>query len=250
MANWPVEKRISTARKRIRVLTDAVLEVIDLHAANEIIQYSDKLSKQVPRSYAASAFRTFQDAQFKFEIIRLLALWDKASTNTNSIPSAIVLIDDPEVLSELARQVYDVHARRGVHQMNRDADPKVQDFIDKQLRSSQSKFAKEQSKQALETLKSSVRDAKEIVKRERSEAVRNLRDHLAHSLTETRRETKGPVKPMKYGDETKLLNESIKLIENLYCWVNGTSFDICEDCFEQSRAAARELWGSCKFNIE
>ncbi len=37
----------------------------------------------------------------------------------------------------------------------------------------------------------------------------NLRHkHLAHSLTQTQAEKHGPVPPMKYGDETSLLEAS------------------------------------------
>jgi hypothetical protein len=53
---------------------------------------------------------------------------------------------------------------------------------------------------------------------------------------------------MNYGDERELLNETLPLIEKLYCWVNGVSFS-----FAESRRIdtdyARELWHSCTFNI-
>ena len=75
----------------------------------------------------------------------------------------------------------------------------------------------------------------------------NLRDkHLAHSLEITWREKNGPVQPMKYGDETKLLDASIPILESLYCWVNGTGFS-----FENSQMIdqrnAEALWTGCKF---
>jgi HEPN superfamily AbiU2-like protein len=49
-------------------------------------------------------------------------------------------------------------------------------------------------------------------------SIMNIRDkHIAHSLEATHREKKeGPVQPMKYGDETKLLNASIPILERLY----------------------------------
>ena len=79
----------------------------------------------------------------------------------------------------------------------------------------------------------------------------NLRNkYLAHSLTETRREREvGPVDPMKYGDERDMLNASLPIVEKLYCWINGTSFD-----FENSRGIHRKnaeaLWEACKFDIK
>ena len=75
----------------------------------------------------------------------------------------------------------------------------------------------------------------------------NMRDkHLAHSLETMRREKDGPVQPMKYGDETKLLNAPIQIVETLYCWVNGTSFSI-ESSQEIDQNNAEALWTGCKF---
>ena len=76
----------------------------------------------------------------------------------------------------------------------------------------------------------------------------NIRDkHIAHSLEATHREKKeGPVQPMKYVDETKLLNASIPILERLYCWVNGTSFSI-ENSQKIDQRNAEALWNGCKF---
>jgi hypothetical protein len=79
--------------------------------------------------------------------------------------------------------------------------------------------------------------------------VMNLRDkHLAHSLTKTRREQHGPIPPMKYGDETRLLEASIPIVERLFCWVNGKSFSI-KDSQDIDRKNAEALWNGCKFNV-
>jgi hypothetical protein len=70
----------------------------------------------------------------------------------------------------------------------------------------------------------------------------NFRDkHLAHSLTVTRLEQRGPVQPMKIGDETELLNASIPIIERLHCWVNGKSFSISSSQ-DIDQANAEALW--------
>ena len=78
-------------------------------------------------------------------------------------------------------------------------------------------------------------------------SIMNIRDkHLAHSLETTHREKNGPVQPMKYGDETALLNASIPIVERLYCWVNGTSFSI-ENSQAIDQINAEALWTGCKF---
>jgi hypothetical protein len=52
---------------------------------------------------------------------------------------------------------------------------------------------------------------------------------------------------MKYGDETAVLERSVSIIEQLYCWVNGTSFSI-EDSRRIDEENARSLWQACKFD--
>ena len=88
-----------------------------------------------------------------------------------------------------------------------------------------------------------------ILSSPRHRSVMNMRDkHLAHSLTETRREKEGPVEPMKYGDETALLKDSIPIIESLFCWVNGKSFLISESQ-RIDHENAEALWHGCKFDV-
>ena len=53
---------------------------------------------------------------------------------------------------------------------------------------------------------------------------------------------------MKYGDETRLLEASIPIVERLFCWVNGKSFSI-KDSQDIDRKNAEALWNGCKFNV-
>ena len=249
IADWSPERRIALAKEQTRVLTDRVQEAIKLHASNEIIHYSDVLSKQIPRSHAARAFCAFQDAQFKFEIIALLSVWDRADDNAISILSVIELIEDPKVLACLVQETFDSHASIQTRLLNPSSDPEHEKEIGELLASSQLEFAEDQSRKASGALANSIKIAKETVKREQMASVQNVRNHVSHSLSETRLEQKKTVQPMKYGDETALLNLTVQLIEELYLWVNGTSFDISGDIFERARQDATELWHNCIFNI-
>ena len=72
----------------------------------------------------------------------------------------------------------------------------------------------------------------------------------AHSLSETRLEiVRGQVTPVKYGDETELLNATLPIVEALYCWVNGCGFSF-EDSRKIDRKYAEALWTRCTFDIE
>jgi hypothetical protein len=77
--NWDDAERLSAAKHRTRKLIDHIFSLFMMHEANAIVTYSDCLSRQIPRSFAAHAFNQFQTSMHLFEIIRLCALWDSAS---------------------------------------------------------------------------------------------------------------------------------------------------------------------------
>jgi len=78
----------------------------------------------------------------------------------------------------------------------------------------------------------------------------NMRDkHLAHSLSATRREKVGAIEPMKYGYERDVLKASLPIVQALFCWVSGKSFDF-EDSRRIDRENAKALWEACTFDIK
>jgi len=54
---------------------------------------------------------------------------------------------------------------------------------------------------------------------------------------------------MKYRDSLAILEASLPVVQKLYCWVNGISFDL-EDSRQVDRKNAEALWNACTFNIE
>jgi len=249
VSEWSVQVRITKAKECVEALTHRVQEVLKLHEANKIIQYSDQLSGQIPRSRAANAFKSFQNAMYRQEVIRLLAYWDTAAENAVSIPTAVVLIDDKDVVDALQSATYDAHANRGVRHLNPSDDPDIQQVIDRMAAEHKKEFATKQAALAAKTLKACVEKFGEIQSLQETTSIKNLRDHLAHSLTRTRRETQGNIPPAKFGDEGELLKKTMSLIEDLYCWVNGTSFDISGECADHARRCAEQLWLNCRFEI-
>ncbi|WP_299704228.1 hypothetical protein [uncultured Tateyamaria sp.] len=245
----PISDRIERAKSVTKELTYKVLDVIDLHEANKIISFSDKLATQVPRSYAASAFAVFQNAMFTSEVIKCIALWDRADDNVISIPTVVDLINDAGVLTALVAETRSAHMAREPRSLNPSNDPDIKTAIDKAIVHSQKRFAEDQAKRAYAGLVGALEKSREIIQREQTGSIKNLRDHLAHNLTQTRAEQRSIVPNMKYGDEKHLLEVSIRIIEDLYCWVNGTSFDIGGDCVGHAKVRAEELWLNCRFSI-
>ena len=80
-------ERVQTAKQKTGHVVDHLLYLLALHESNAVVVYSDTLSKQIPRSYAAHAFSVFRQCMSHFEIVRLCALWDSPHPNQKSIPT-------------------------------------------------------------------------------------------------------------------------------------------------------------------
>jgi hypothetical protein len=219
---WAPQKRIEEAKRLTARVVDHLQYLLDIHENNAVVLYSDTLSKQVPKSYAANAFNVFREAMHQIEIVRICALWDSPVLEKESILTVIELIDSEAVLDALAEQ-----ARAGHHD----------------------EFGKQQAEKARASLKAAIKAAREMRKSERLKSIRNLRDkHIGHYLTQTIREKQGEVTPMKHGDEVPVIDVSISLVEALNSWVNQVGLS-----FKEARAIDRKcadaLWRACTFNI-
>jgi len=243
--------RIGEARRVTLRLVDHAHYLLDIHENNAIVLFSDVLSKQIPKSYAANAFNSFREAMHQIEVVRLCALWDAAHLDHESIPTVIELIDDDDVIAVLAQEECARHKGASTPlddgQFKDDAEKKA---VAAAIEEKQNEFADERKAQAMVELKAIIKEARDLRKSERLKSLRNLRDkHLAHYLVESRAEKAGAViESARYGDERIVLETSLKVIETLYCWVNGVGIS-----FEQSRAIDRKcaeaLWNACKFSI-
>jgi hypothetical protein len=218
----PRPERIRLAKAKMEKVLDYFLYVVELHANNSFVLYSPVLASQIPHSHAANAFKVFQRSMYQIEIVRLCAIWDGIDLYKENIPTVVKLIDDDEIIETLVEETRNQHR-------------------------SEQQYADERASEARTELRRAIADVCAIHCSARLASIRNIRDkHLAHSLETTRREKDGPIQPMKYGDETKLLNASIPIVESLYCWVNGTSFSI-ENSQKTDQRNAEALWTGCKF---
>ena len=245
-----VQERIAAAKEKTRRVVDHVHYLLELHENNAIVIYSPTLSAQIPESFAANAFNVFQQGMHQIEIVRLCALWDKAEPEKENIPSVIELIDHPDVIEALAEETAS-HWRGQGGVFNLPDDPELAKLTAQAMRRSNEEFGQEQAQKARDALRKGIADSRVILASDKHTSIMNLRDkHLAHSLSETRREKKsGPLPPVKYGDERDMLSATLPIIEALFCWVNGASLSF-DDSREIDRKNARALWHACKFNIE
>jgi hypothetical protein len=244
------KQRIELARSKMKRVVDHFLYLIELHANNSYVVYSPALSSQIPTSFAANAFNVFQRSMYHFEIVRLCAMWDGTDPQKENIPTVVDLIANDAIIEMLAEDAGRPWAGgSGGSFINLPDDPEHREAIARAIKQTDAQFAAQVTARAKLQLTEVISDVRSILSSTQLESVMNLRHkHLAHSLTETRREKDGPIQPMKVGDETDLINRSISIIEKLYCWVNGTSFQISESQrIDQENAAA--LWKGCKFTV-
>jgi hypothetical protein len=248
--SFSATERIAAAKQKTRRVVDHFLYLLELHENNAIILYTPTLSAQIPTSFAANAFNVFQRGLHQFEIVRLCALWDRAELEKENIPSIIELIDRSEVIERLVEETASYWSGAGGRILNPSDDPEIHAMELEALQRSNQEFGAEQAQKARDGLRKAISDARTIMASPQYASIMNLRDkHLAHSLSQTRREQKvGPLPAIKYGDERDMLNASIPIVEALYCWVNGTSISF-EDSRRLDQKNAKALWGSCAFNI-
>lgn len=251
--NLASQERIDLAKKRMTKVVDYFLYLVELHANNSYAVYSPTLSSQIPKSYAANAFFAFQRSMHQLEIVRLCVLWDRAELKKENISTVIELIDNEAIIRILAANAalpWTTGDPGHIAVVNPMGDPQRDAKIMEAVRESDKEFGIQASKRADWELRHTIAAARKILQSEQLRSLMNVRDeHIAHSLTETRRERRhGPIAPIKIGDETDLFERSIPIVERLYCWVNGTSLSIKESQrIDQDNAEA--LWKGCTFSI-
>jgi hypothetical protein len=244
-----ITERIELAKAKMEKVLNHFLYVVELHANNSFVVYSPTLASQIPSSYAASAFNVFQRSMHQIEILRLCAIWDSADADKENIPTVVELIDNKEIIDVLAAETRSHWTNGSGHLLNPSDDPELAAIEQEAVKISNNRFGDEQALKAGTELVQAIEDSRAVLGSPRLASVMNLRDkHLAHSLTTTRREKRAPVQPMKYGDETDLLNASVPIVERLYCWVNGKGFSVGDSQgIDQENAEA--LWKGCKFEV-
>lgn len=207
------EDRYRRARERTERLVDHLLDIILVHELNQVIVYSDTLSKQIPRSRAAKAFNAFRRNSMSFQILRLCAIWDPSRKDRESIPTVSAL------LSGLS----------------------LEKFLEGEGRHAEVDGTTRQ----LEGVHVRV---KELAASRQLDWLRTHRDHdIAHAL-EHSSEVVERMRAARYGHEGWLLTKSIKVVDDLHLALNGKGF-MWDDAIKNSARCSRELWENCTFSI-
>jgi hypothetical protein len=247
--NLDTKRRIEQAKSKMEKVLGHLLYVLELHANNKLVVCSPILSSQIPASYAANAFNIFQRSMHQIEIVRLCALWDGVDPAKENIPTVVALINKPGIIELLAEETGQHWANQSIRLLKRSDEPQPTAAEIAAIKQAEVQFGDEQASKARTALNEAIVETKAIQSSARLASVMNLRDkQLAHSLSETRREKRTSVAPMKYGDETKLIDISCSIVERLYCWVNGKSFSL-DDSRRIDDENAEALWKGCRISV-
>ncbi|MES2846920.1 MAG: hypothetical protein V4747_18025 [Pseudomonadota bacterium] len=223
------KERLEIARNKLsndqdKGLVPSLLNHLQMHENNRWLVYSDLLANQIPRSHAAKAFSSLQMNALHYELIRICSFWEKLDFDGISIPTVVALAESPDVM-------HLVHAN---HLGQYPAD--------------EGRWREDGARLALCRLHYGIQEAKEIAGSELLKQMRNHRDKLAHQLEQTRLELGGPLIPLpKFGDERKLLQKTVKIVNRLYMSISGIGF-AWNESWSMSKRNARALW--CGVSIE
>jgi hypothetical protein len=227
-----------------------------MHEANAIIIYSPCLAEQIPRSFAAHAFRQFQTGMHLYELLRLCAVWDRPRRDRESIPTIVALINKPEISDAI---VHETHRHFENEALPRDLtlsdDPEIEAAKAEILSNWRINRARDEAKNTRQRLDEAVMRAETVNRWPELEAlVRFRNDHIAHNLdlpepTHEQLQEPSTVRRPKYGDERKVLERTIEIADALHLALNGSSFD-----WHMSREIARKnaaaLWEGCSFDVK
>jgi hypothetical protein len=197
------EERVALAKQKTERVVGHLVYLLQLNANNEIVIYSSALSSQIPTSYAANAFNTFVGALGRFEIVRLCALWDSPQIDKENIPIIVKLVDDRDVVEALVEETRSHWSQKGGQLLtSEDDDPSLAVVSAAEWAEIDKQFGEEEGIRARSDLQAAIAEVRTMLKSKHLAGIMNFRDkHLAHSLSQTRREKVAPIDPMNPGDE-------------------------------------------------
>lgn len=224
MNTQSVDEKIAFARAKTKAVTYHLDEVIRIHENNAYVVYSKTISGQLQTSYAAHAFTTLQNTLINYELVSICRLWDAADPAKENILTIAGLLKNEDVILKL------VNAERSNWPSRIDQ-----------------KYAEERANGMDAKIRQTLASIDAINASQQLASMMNIRDkHLAHSLEVTHREKKsGPVAPLRYGDETKILDQTIPIVEHLYQSINQTGYSF-DDGRTYSKRHAAAFWKGIK----
>ncbi|MEL7178392.1 MAG: hypothetical protein AAFN63_01035 [Pseudomonadota bacterium] len=247
--DWSDQERIERAKDLADRLVDHTRGLLALSENNKVVLYSDMLSSQIPRSFAANAFNDLQRSMQFYFLVRLSAIWDKASPDRESIPTVIALLGKPEVADWFVNETYQYHLNMAPpRELNPTTDPAEQRLRAEYWASYNLNRAEKERANVRRWITFATRVVPRVEHSFLAKSLRPFRDrYIAHNLGASV-DNKGSPTKLRHGDEDKLLRLTVRIVDRLHLALNGTSF-AWDASQEQASRNANELWSNCRFEF-
>ncbi len=247
--NMTNHERLVAAKTCAEAVLDHARQVLRVHESNRLLVFSDQIARQIPVSYGAHTFNDLQESQYKYEILRLCALWDNASSDRQSIPTIIKLIDDHEIVEAVAEETKSGWMSIGTSHVDLEKhDAETQKWIQQAVEASECERAIQQSRLAKRHLRAARCVANKIRNSTRFKAIEHIRHtYTAHALDPSK--VAAPPQAMKYGDEKWLMDWSITVISWLNLALRGASFD-WDESRKIAQRTASAFWGGVTVSVK
>jgi hypothetical protein len=250
LAGLSTAQRIEQATHAIIGVSRVVHFLMNIHETNQIVLYSDMLSRQIRKSHTANSYNDFTRVLLEIEIVRLCSLWDPPERDAFSIPTVVGLIDHDDVIEQIARQAGDGWRAINGNILFTDETDDEREQIRQAVAAYGERDAQREHEKISSLARGTIQDALSIRDSSMLTSVINFRNkHVAHATDITRLERKaGPVPLPKTGDESVLLEQTLKIVGNLDLCVRYVSFS-WEDSKEIGRRNAEALWNGVTINV-
>lgn len=245
----PAAERLIRAQEKTDALWQHIVALLQTHANNRVVNYTDRLLAQTGKSLATHALNDMRRAVMATELMRLCALWDKPSLDRCSIPTILALVNRPEILRPHIRELLRTRWRDSFNARWLGPADLNDEFLIQVRRGMAVRSVRQRTASIRMLLRHGIGLGNAAARSGRLRRMRGYRDQvLAHNLdTVPLNEAAGPTRRFRYGDERRLLATTRRVAEALSLLLNRTHVDYDESLKLATRNAGY-LWDGCTIN--
>ncbi|HRJ69499.1 MAG TPA: hypothetical protein PK812_07815 [Beijerinckiaceae bacterium] len=216
--------------------------------SNRKLIFSDVIASQISTSLASNTFNILRDSQYRFEIIRLCALWDSARSDRESISTIAALVDSLEAQELVANEARSQRTSMGDGTIFGSHNEAFREYIIQSAREDAKVEGDKWAIRASLQIRRACQHVQKIQLSRRLNALRDLRDHrIAHTLADTARR-RSPGFRLRYRDSFSILRLSCRIIELFNLSLCGVCYKL-EDVRKLHEENARLFWDGITVNV-
>lgn len=238
--------RISLAGEKVEAIVSDLMGIVQTHENNAFLSYSPLLVDQIPKSYAANAFKDLQKNMLEHEVLRLCAFWDSLDLEKYCIATVVELLDNESVIRKIAEENSDSDLKTA-SSIKYEGLTVPKEVLEASVRRLADRSARETEARTIEGLTRAIKSARDFASSQFLKKAKEFRHKIAHNLPWNQQLQQSNVAQLKYGDEEALLDATISIVDDL-AMPFGKSHD-WDGSRDISKVYATALWENCSFNI-